>query len=126
VRTIAIVPVKALAEAKTRLAAVLTQPERAALTLRALRNVLAALDHPGIAARLVVSPDETVLREARALGARGLRQVGGGLNEGLEQARARAIAAGADHLVVGRPILEAPDPNAAAEAIVAEIAGAAQ
>jgi orotidine-5'-phosphate decarboxylase len=38
---------------------------------------------------------------------------------------AAAIAAGADHLVVGRPILAAPDPKAAAEAIVAEIAGAA-
>jgi orotidine-5'-phosphate decarboxylase len=37
---------------------------------------------------------------------------------------AAAIAAGADHLVVGRPILEAPDPKAAAEAIVAEIDGA--
>jgi 2-phospho-L-lactate guanylyltransferase len=100
VRTIAIVPVKALAEAKTRLAAVLTPPERAALTLRALRNVLAALDQPGIAERLVVSPDETVLREAQALGARGLQQVGGGLNEGLAQARARAIADGADAILV--------------------------
>ena len=39
---------------------------------------------------------------------------------------AAAIAAGADHLVVGRPILEAPDPKAAAEAIVAEIASAAR
>jgi orotidine-5'-phosphate decarboxylase len=36
---------------------------------------------------------------------------------------AAAIAAGADYLVVGRPILAAPDPKAAAEAIVAEIAG---
>src|SRR5215472_14882075 len=35
---------------------------------------------------------------------------------------ARAIAAGADYLVVGRPILEAADPKAAAEAIQAEIA----
>jgi len=34
---------------------------------------------------------------------------------------ARAIAAGADYLVVGRPVLEAADPNAAADAIVAEI-----
>jgi len=33
----------------------------------------------------------------------------------------RAIAAGADYLVVGRPILEAADPKAAAEAIHAEI-----
>ena len=39
---------------------------------------------------------------------------------------ADAIAAGADYLVVGRPILEAQDPKAAAEAIVAEIANAAR
>jgi orotidine-5'-phosphate decarboxylase len=37
----------------------------------------------------------------------------------------RAIAAGADYLVVGRPIIAAADPKAAAEAIVAEIAAAA-
>jgi orotidine-5'-phosphate decarboxylase len=37
-----------------------------------------------------------------------------------------AIAAGTDHLVVGRPVLAARDPKAAAEAIVAEIAGALQ
>lgn len=34
---------------------------------------------------------------------------------------ARAIAAGADYLVVGRPVMEAGDPKAAADAIVAEI-----
>ena len=37
-----------------------------------------------------------------------------------------AIAAGANHLVVGRPILEAADPRAAAQAIVSEIAAAAR
>ena len=37
---------------------------------------------------------------------------------------AKAIAAGADYLVVGRPIVEAPDPKAAAQSIVAEIAQA--
>lgn len=37
---------------------------------------------------------------------------------------ARAIAAGADYLVVGRPILEASDPRAAADTIVGEIATA--
>jgi len=36
----------------------------------------------------------------------------------------RAILAGADHLVVGRPITRAADPRAAAERIVAEIAEA--
>jgi len=35
---------------------------------------------------------------------------------------AHAVAAGADYLVVGRPILAAPDPQAAALAIVAEVA----
>jgi orotidine-5'-phosphate decarboxylase len=36
---------------------------------------------------------------------------------------ASAIAAGADYLVVGRPITGAPDPAAAADAIVAEMEG---
>jgi orotidine-5'-phosphate decarboxylase len=37
---------------------------------------------------------------------------------------AAAIGAGADYLVIGRPILAASDPKAAAAAIVAEIASA--
>lgn len=37
---------------------------------------------------------------------------------------AQAIAATANHIVIGRPITRAVDPRAAAEAIVAEIAGA--
>jgi orotidine-5'-phosphate decarboxylase len=36
----------------------------------------------------------------------------------------RAIAAGADYLVVGRPVMEAADPKAAADAIQAEVAQA--
>ena len=39
---------------------------------------------------------------------------------------ARAIASGANYLVVGRPIVEAGDPKASAEAIVAEIDAAAK
>jgi orotidine-5'-phosphate decarboxylase len=39
---------------------------------------------------------------------------------------ASAIAAGADYLVVGRPVVAAPDPEAAAAAIVAEIAAASR
>lgn len=38
---------------------------------------------------------------------------------------ARAIAAGANYLVIGRPITQAPDPNAALASIAAEIAAAA-
>jgi orotidine-5'-phosphate decarboxylase len=37
---------------------------------------------------------------------------------------AQAFAAGADYIVVGRPIRDAADPRAAAEAIQATIAGA--
>jgi len=35
---------------------------------------------------------------------------------------ARAIAAGADHLVIGRPIMEAADPESVVESVLAEIA----
>jgi orotidine-5'-phosphate decarboxylase len=38
----------------------------------------------------------------------------------------RAIEAGADYLVVGRPIVESNDPRSAAEAVVAEIAAGAR
>jgi 2-phospho-L-lactate guanylyltransferase len=100
VRTVAVVPVKSLAAAKTRLATALAPDERADLTLQTLRRVLAALDQPGIAARLVISPDEAVLRAAQAAGAHGLRQAGDGLNPGLEEARAWAIAHDADALLI--------------------------
>jgi orotidine-5'-phosphate decarboxylase len=39
---------------------------------------------------------------------------------------ARAIASGANYLVVGRPVVEAGDPKASADAIVAEIHSAAK
>ncbi|MFC3613830.1 orotidine-5'-phosphate decarboxylase [Lutimaribacter marinistellae] len=37
---------------------------------------------------------------------------------------ADAIASGADHIVVGRPVIQAPDPRAAAAAILSDLAGA--
>ncbi len=52
----------------------------------------------------------------------GIRPAGSAANEQKRIATpAAAIAAGADYLVVGRPVIAAPDPKAAAEAIVAEI-----
>lgn len=39
---------------------------------------------------------------------------------------AKAIAAGADHIVVGRPIWQAPDPRGAAQAIQSQIAQASR
>ncbi|MGA7806475.1 orotidine-5'-phosphate decarboxylase [Bradyrhizobium sp.] len=55
----------------------------------------------------------------------GIRPAGSGAGDQKRvMTPARAIAAGSDYLVVGRPILEAADPKAAAEAIQAEIAPA--
>ena len=55
----------------------------------------------------------------------GIRPAGAGAGDQKRVATPQnAIRAGADYLVVGRPVTEAPDPRAAAEAIVAEIAAA--
>jgi len=55
----------------------------------------------------------------------GVRPHGGASNDQKRVASpAEAIEAGADHLVVGRPITRAADPRKAAEDIVAEIAEA--
>jgi orotidine-5'-phosphate decarboxylase len=80
---------------------------------------------------LILSPEEVAAMRARvgsrlALVTPGIRPAGG---EAGDQKRVAtpgaAIAAGADRIVVGRPVTQAADPRAAAEAIVAEIAAAA-
>jgi orotidine-5'-phosphate decarboxylase len=79
---------------------------------------------------LVCSPEEVAaLREAVSnklvLVCPGIRPAGAAAGDQKRVATpAAAIEAGADYLVVGRPIIAASDPKAAAEAIVAEIAGA--
>lgn len=56
----------------------------------------------------------------------GIRPAGGDAGDQKRVATpARAIAEGADYLVIGRPITGAAEPRAAAEAIVAEMAAAA-
>jgi orotidine-5'-phosphate decarboxylase len=80
---------------------------------------------------VVASPQETALvRGARRQGfvivTPGIRG-GGATTAGPDDQRrtlspAGAVAAGADYLVVGRPIIAAPDPREAAERILAEIA----
>jgi orotidine-5'-phosphate decarboxylase len=55
----------------------------------------------------------------------GIRPAGAAMGDQKRAATpAEAIRAGADYLVVGRPITEAADPRAAAQAILAEIASA--
>jgi len=81
---------------------------------------------------LVCSPEEAaalrkIVGHQMNLVTPGIRPVGTAVGDQKRiMTPARAIAAGADYLVVGRPVLEAADPNAAAEAIVAEITQAAQ
>jgi orotidine-5'-phosphate decarboxylase len=81
---------------------------------------------------LVCSPEEAsnlrkIVGEEMALVTPGIRPAGSATGDQKRiMTPARAIAAGADYLVVGRPITEASDPKAAAEMIVNEIAHAAK
>ena len=78
---------------------VIASPQEAAL-IRAL---------PGAAGKLIVTP--------------GVRPAGADRGDQKRTATpASAIADGADHIVIGRPIWAAPDPRAAAMAILAELA----
>ncbi|MFV0334134.1 MAG: orotidine-5'-phosphate decarboxylase [Tropicimonas sp.] len=66
---------------------------------------------PEAAGKLIVTP--------------GVRPSGAALDDQKRVATpARAIADGADHIVIGRPIWQSPDPRAAAAAVLAELAGA--
>ncbi len=77
---------------------VIASPQEAA-AIRAL---------PEAAGRLIVTP--------------GVRPAGAALGDQKRVATpARAIGAGADHIVVGRPIWQAADPRAAAESILSEL-----
>jgi orotidine-5'-phosphate decarboxylase len=81
---------------------------------------------------LVCSPEEVanlraIVGNRLALVTPGIRPAGSDAGDQKRFATpSSAIAAGADYLVVGRPVVAAADPKAAAQAIVAEIASAAQ
>jgi len=85
----AIVPAKALDEAKSRLAALLSEDERRRLALAMLEDVLRTLRAvPRLDLVSVVSPDEDVLETARALGAEAIAEppTCHGINQALEHA----------------------------------------
>lgn len=96
----AIVPVKALDRAKSRLASALTPAERRRLVREMFERVLAALAAAPVRVTWVVSPDAEVLALAATWGARPLAEGPSELNAALEQARGAARAAGATALIV--------------------------
>ena len=85
---VVVVPVKALPESKTRLASVLTESERAALTLAQLDDVLGACVGQTGWDTWVISPDPVVLKAAEARGARPVREEGGSLLGAVRQVEA--------------------------------------
>ncbi|MCL4684212.1 2-phospho-L-lactate guanylyltransferase [Myxococcota bacterium] len=94
--TAAVVPMKSLASAKSRLAAALGRSDAEALSLAMLEDVVAALRAlPTLDAVGVVTPDETVARSAERAGALALRGDDPGLNEALQRA-ARELGAACD------------------------------
>lgn len=91
-------------------------------TLRAARALEAGADG------VIASPREAALIRAlpeakgKLIVTPGVRPAGSDAGDQKRiETPASAIAAGADHLVVGRPIWQAANPRAAAEAIIAEI-----
>jgi orotidine-5'-phosphate decarboxylase len=76
---------------------------------------------------LVCSPEEVtavrgIVGDQMSLVTPGIRPAGSAVGDQKRiMTPSRAILAGSDYLVVGRPIIEAADPKAAADAIQAEI-----
>lgn len=115
---VAIIPVGALAGAKSRLGGTLDAEERRDLVDRMLdRTVRAVLASAGIDETLVISPDREALEAAATLGARTLLQRSQGLNRGLREARDDALAGGADAVIVVPIDLPLVSPSALAEII---------
>jgi 2-phospho-L-lactate/phosphoenolpyruvate guanylyltransferase len=97
---VALVPVRSLSGAKTRLGEPLDAEERTELIRAMLRHTVhEARAAAGLDYVMVVSMDGELLEEARAMGASSFLQDRDGLNQGLEEAR-RAIGAGATALMV--------------------------
>jgi 2-phospho-L-lactate guanylyltransferase len=112
-RIVAIVPVRSLSGAKSRLGEPLDPEERAELILALLRRTVAA----ALAARrldsvAVVSRDVELLTQARAMGAASVLQESDGLNKGLSETRDSACGEATALLV-----LPADLPAVSAEAI---------
>ena len=118
--TWAIVPVKPLRRAKSRLADVLTPEQRRLLAERMLRHVLQVLDTvPQVLGTLVISRDSEALAIAREYGMRTVQEAGTPeLNAALGRATQVVGGWGGDSVLVlpaDLPLLEARDLGALIE-----------
>jgi 2-phospho-L-lactate/phosphoenolpyruvate guanylyltransferase len=117
-----LVPVKALADAKGRLAPWLNPIERRLLTIAMLEDVVAALQAvPGLERPAVISPDREIWRRADAMGCRVVEEAGAAdLN--------RSLALAADGLAAadGLLVVAADLPLASADAIGRVLEAAAE
>ena len=92
-----VIPMKPLAECKTRLSRVMDAQERADLTMGMLRRVLLAIRGAGADPFWVVGGDDRIRNLARTLGATWMEDLGRNLNDTLtrsfENARLREVSA---------------------------------
>lgn len=113
-RTWALVPIRGLETAKTRLGQDLDAEERIDLVTRLLRRTLIATrDSRRIAGTIVVTMDPEAAGIAKELRAVGLVERAPGLNAAIEAARSLAVARGATAVLV----LPADLPSVAPQAI---------
>jgi 2-phospho-L-lactate guanylyltransferase len=99
-RVLAVLPLRGLADGKSRLRDVLPDRVRRALILALLERAARAVRGVGdITETLAVSPDPDVLRHAAALGLTPLLQTANGLNPALDQATEWARERGFDALL---------------------------
>ena len=111
---VAIVPMKPLQRAKTRLSDALTPSERAAMSLGMMRRVIAAAQASSLSGVWVIGGDAVVKQAAERAGAKWSKDYGGNLNDSLAIAMRQAFKCGnaALYLPADLPFVTACDVNA--------------
>ena len=116
--TVAVTPMKPLAESKTRLGGALPPARRAELSLAMLRSVLDVLRRSRMARIIVVGGDARVRAEARAMGAEWRPDEFGDLNAALDAAfrDLRSRGTPAAYIPADLPLLSPADADALLDA----------
>ena len=109
-RIVAVVPMKPLSRSKTRLASVLSEQERADLSLAMFSKVVSAA-HEALGTVWVVGGDSVVRQTADRLGVKWLKDPGKDLNDSLSFALSKACRVGkaAIYLPADLPFVAAAD-----------------